>query len=102
MPLFLASLWGGLLNIAGTLVGQVLIALGVSVVSYTGISASLGWLKTQALTAIHGLPADMVGMLAYLGVGEFLSIVTSAMVARLALDGLTAAAGGTMKKFGKS
>ena len=102
MPIFLASLWGGLINIVGTLAGQVLVALGVSVIAYSGISVSLAWLKSQALMAIQGLPADMIGMLAYLGVGEFISIVTSAMVARLALDGLTAAAGGTIKKFVKS
>lgn len=98
MPIFLASLLGGLLNIAGTFAGQMLIGLGVAVVSYTGISVSLGWLKDQALQAIHGLPADMVGMLAYLGIGEYLSIVTSALVARLVLDGLM---GGTIKKFVK-
>lgn len=99
MPRFLASLLGGLLNIAGSFAGQMLIGLGISVVTYSGISVALGWLKDQALQAIHGLPADMVGMLAYLGIGEFLSIVTSAMVARLVLDGMT---GGTMKKFIKS
>lgn len=99
MPVFLASLWGGLINIAGTLAGQVLIALGVSVITYTGVSTSLGWLKSQALTAIQGLPADMVSMLAYIGVGESISIITSAFVARLALDGLVAAGGGTIKRF---
>jgi len=99
MPVFLASLWGGLINIAGTLVGQVLIGLGISVLTYTGVSATLGWAKTQLLTSIQGLPAEVVGMLSAMGVGVFISIVTSAITVRMTLDGLSASGG--IKRFVK-
>lgn len=99
MPVFLASLWGGLLNIAGTLAGQVLIGLGVSVVTFTGVNTTLGWAKTQMLNAIQGLPAEVIGMLSAMGAGVFISIVTSAITVRMTLDGLSAA--GSIKKFVK-
>jgi len=99
MPIFFATLWGAFLNIAASLVGQVLIALAVSVVTYTGVSSTLGWAKTQLLTAIQGLPAEVIGMLSAMGVGVFISIVTSAITVRMTLDGLSAA--GSIKKFVK-
>lgn len=99
MPVFLASLWGGLLNISRALVGQVLIGLGVSVVTFTGVNATLGWAKTQLLNSIQGLPGEVVGMLSAMGVGVFISIVTSAIAVRMTLDGLSAA--GSVKKFVK-
>lgn len=98
MPVFLASLWGGLINIAGTLAGQVLIGLGISVMTYTGLDTTMSWLKDQALTSLNGLPVEAIGMLSAMGVGEAINIITSAMTVRLTLDGLTS---GTIKKWVK-
>lgn len=96
MPAFIAMLLGGLLNIAGSLVGRVLIALGLSVATFSGLSATLSWAKTNVLTSFTSLPPEVVGMLSALGVGEFLSILLSAVAARLLLQGLT---DGSMKKW---
>lgn len=96
MPAFIAMLLGGLLNVAGSLVGRVLIALGMSVVTFTGLSSTLAWARTNVLTAFGSLPPEVVGMLSAMGVGEFLSIILSALAARMLLQGLT---DGTMKKW---
>lgn len=96
MPVVLASLLGGLLAIAGSLVGRVMIALGISVVSYTGLSATLGFVKAQMMGAFAGLPAEMLGLLSYMGVGQFINIITSALLARMVLNGLS---GDTVKKW---
>lgn len=96
MPYFAAAILGGLYNIAGALAGRVLIALGFGVVTYTGVNASLTWLKTQAQTAFAGLPAEALGMMATMKVGESISIIFSAILAKLVLSGLT---GGTMKRL---
>lgn len=96
MPIVLASLLGGLINIAGTIAGRVLIGLGISIITYSGISVGLGFAKDQALSAIHGMPAEYVAMLSYIGMGNFISIISSAMIVRLTLDGLT---DGTVKKW---
>lgn len=96
MPAFIAALMGALINIAGTLVGRVLIALGMSVVTFTGVSTTLTWAKSNAVTALSALPVEVVGMLSSMGVGEFLSILLSALAARMTLQGLT---GGTVKRW---
>ena len=96
MPVFVAAIGGMLINIVGTLVGRVLIALGISVVTYTGVSASLDWLKAGALSALAGLPADMVGLIAYMKVGVCISIITSAIAARAVINGIS---GDSFKKW---
>ena len=96
MPLFIASLLGGLINIAGTLAGQVLIAVGISVVTYTGVDLVLTGLKASALASIQSLPPGLPALLAYLKVGVCINILTSAMAARMTLNGLT---GGTFKRW---
>lgn len=98
MPLFVSFLLGGLLNLAGSLAGKVLIGLGISVVTYTGISSSIDWLKTGAVNAFMGLPANVVGMLSLMHVGSCVSMVFSAVVVKYTLAGL---ASGTMRKWVK-
>lgn len=97
MPSFIAALLGGLINISGYLAGRVLIALGFSSVTYTGFSTSLDWLKGQAVTNLNGLPVDVVSMMSYMKVGVAVSIIVSAMLARMLLDGLSA--GGSISKL---
>lgn len=99
MPAFVAALLGGLVNIAGHLAGRVLIALGFSAITFTGLSLTLDWLKTQAVNALTGLPHDMVQLIAYMKVGESISIILSALATRMVLEGLSA--GGTISKLVK-
>lgn len=96
MPLFVAAILGGLLNITASLVGRVLVSLGIGVVTYTGFSSSIDWLKSQAVSNLQGLGSDVVGMLSVLQVGTSISIIFSAMMARLLLQGLQ---GDTVKKW---
>lgn len=96
MPIFIAALGGMLINLVGTLVGRVLIALGISVVTYTGVNASLEALKMQAISTFSALPPEVYSMLAMMRVGQCISIITSAIAARMLLDGLT---GDTFKRW---
>lgn len=89
MPVFVAAIGGMLINIVGSLVGRVLVALGMAVVTYTGVNASLDALKTQAIQSFAALPPEVFGMLSLMKVGVAISVVTSAIAARLLLDGLT-------------
>ena len=89
MPLFIALLMRGLLWAAGSIVGRVLVRLGIGVATYSGMNATLGWLKTQAVTALQGMPADIVNLMSYMKVGVAISIVCSAIVARAVLNGVT-------------
>jgi hypothetical protein len=96
MPAFIAVLLGGLIQICGSLVGRVLVALGLSVVTYSGMAVSINYLKSQAVSAALGLPPEVVGMLSVLKVGTCISIIFSAMLARLVVTGLN---GDTFKKW---
>lgn len=89
MPVFIAAFGGMLINLVGTLAGRVLVALGIGVATYTGISASLDAIKAQALGAFALLPPEAMGIIGILKVGVCISIVSSAIVARLVLNGLT-------------
>lgn len=97
MPVFIAAIGGMLINIAGSAVAQVLIALGLAVVTYTGVDTVLSTLKAQTLQAFSGLPADLVALLSFLKVGVAISIITSAVAVRMGLQGMT----GAVKRFRK-
>lgn len=96
MPIFIAAIGGMLINIVSTLVGRALVALGFSLVTYTGMSMSMGWIKSQLLAQLNGLPADFLAALAYGGVGVGINIITSAILARMLIDGVS---GDTFKRF---
>jgi ABC-type Co2+ transport system permease subunit len=89
MPIFIAALWGGLIQVCGTLVGRIIVALGISLVTFGGIDTSLTWMKSQITNSFNGLPSQAVGVLSAAGVGAAVAIVISAIAARLALDALT-------------
>lgn len=97
LPAIAAAIGGVLLNIAGSMVGQVLMSLAISVVTYTGVDLVLNRLKAEAISALTGLPADIVGLLSYMQVGVAISIVTSAVAVRMGLNGMD----GAVKRFRK-
>jgi hypothetical protein len=89
MPLFLAALLGGLVQAAGSIVGRVLIALGIGYVSYTGINALLTVIKAQVIAQLAGAPATIVSIMGLLKIDVAVSIIFSALAARLVIQGLT-------------
>ncbi len=96
MPIFIAAIGGMLINLVGTLAGRVLIALGISVVTYTGVSSSLDWMKAGALSAVGGLRAEMFGLSGLMKGGVCISIITSAIAARAVVSGI---GGDSFKKW---
>lgn len=96
MPIFLAALLGGLLSVAGSVVGRVLIALSIGYVSYTGISIGLGAIATEIQGYLTGAPATIVQVMYLFKVDVIVSILVSAITARLVLNGLTS---GTLSRM---
>lgn len=88
MPAIVAALLGGLISITGSLVGRVLVALGISVVTYSGMSTTLTWLRDQAVASLATAPANLVALLSFMKVGVCISIIVSAITARLLINGL--------------
>ena len=91
-----AAILGGLVTVAGSIVGRVLLALGIGYVSYTGLSTGLEFLHAQVVTGLTGLSARSVQVLGLLKVDVCISILFSALTARMVLNGLTS---GALKKM---
>jgi len=96
MPLFIAALIGALVQAAGTLVGKVLLSLGIGYVSYTGVDASITFARDALIQSFNGLPPVALQVAGTMKLGVCVSILTSALVARMTLAGLTS---GSIKKM---
>lgn len=96
MPAILLALGTLLINISTTLVGRVLLSLGMGVATYTGLQGTFDWLQTEAVNNLRLLPPEVVGMLSVMKVGSCISIISSAIGVRMILNGLT---GDTFKRW---
>lgn len=96
MPVFIASLLGGLVTAAGSIVGRVLIALGIGYVSYKGLNGLQEFVKNQVWSNLGALSVDVLQLLSVLQIDTAINIMLSSVAARLVLRGLT---GGTMTKM---
>lgn len=85
---FIAALVGGFVQAAGTMVGRVMIALGFSYVTYSGLDVSFGWIKNQIAAEFGGLPAQALAVLSAARLGSAVAVVMSAIAARMVLAGL--------------
>lgn len=89
MPVFLLSMLGGLATVAGSLVGRVLLSLGIGYVSYKGIGVLLDWLKSQAISNLTSVPIEVLQVIGVAKVDVCVNILFSALAARLVIKGLT-------------
>jgi hypothetical protein len=96
MPVFIGMFRGMLLSLVGGLVGRVLASLGMSLVTFYGMSQAIDFLKGLILQNLSQLPVTVVQLLALMKVGTALSIVFSAMFASMLLNGLNS---DTFKKW---
>lgn len=92
MPIFLLALLGGLGQIAASLVGRVLVALSIGYVTYKGLDILLTLFQDKVfgylLSSGYG---EINAALNMLNIGKCVNVTFSAIVARNALDGLSAA-----------
>jgi hypothetical protein len=84
-----ASLIGGLAQAATSLVGRVLIALGIGYVTYAGLDVLLDFIKTRVFQELLSVDPTIIGIMAVLNVDRAINVVLSAIAARLLLIGLT-------------
>lgn len=97
LPAFLLpSIAGALIAVASSVVGRVLIALGIGVVAYTGINATLGYFSDVFTSAANSTGADVIGIIYLLKLDAVVSIYTAAGLARFAISG---AISGSIKRM---
>jgi len=93
-PLLVPALLGGLASVMGSLVGRVLIALGIGFVTYTGISTGMDAVKVSVVSSVQGLPSDAVGLIGFLWIDKGLTVIFSSVAVSLAMRGI----GGSVKR----
>lgn len=95
MPLILALI-GALVRAVGPLVTQVMLSLGFSFISYTGIDFAITEAKTRALSALSGNGAIFLQFMGVFQIGTAINMIASAYIARTILMGIT---GGKLTKM---
>lgn len=92
MPMFISALWGGLIQLAGSLVGRVLLSLGLGFVEFQGVSALVSSVTDRATAALGGFESASYGtILQWAGFFQFdvhISIIISAIGVKIALNAL--------------
>lgn len=89
MPLILSALLGGLLQIASSMVGRVLLALGFGFVEYAGISLLIDNVKQQATGLIGAVGTSSLAEWAgFFRIDVHLSIILSAIGVKVMLNAL--------------
>ena len=89
MPLAIAMAIGGvLLQLIGSLVGRILVALCLGYVSYQGFDLLLTSFRTLFTSYSAGLPASVLQILGILKMGTCFNIAMSALTIRAVLGGL--------------
>jgi hypothetical protein len=83
-----------LLGLAGPLVVNALIALGVGVLTVGGIDLAVNQAMAWLQTSVGGLPADLASLLAMGGIFQGFGYIGGAISARVAIAGASSA-----KKF---
>lgn len=83
---------GFLVAIAGSLAYRVLAALGIGVITYTGLSAAIGLLASN-VGAAFSAASPVIDLMLYAGFGHVLGITIAAFVTRAAMVSIS--------KFGK-
>lgn len=85
------GLLGGLAQVAGSIAGRVLLALGFGFVTYSGLSVATDFLIAQIKADMNSLPVEVGSFLAYVWVDKAMTMIFSAHAAALAIK----MAGGT-------
>ena len=90
MPWIISVLLGGLIQIVGSLVGRVIVALGFGFVEYVGVSALIDQIKLDAQGYINSVGASSLAAWAgFLRIDVHLSIIISAVGVKVLLSALT-------------
>ncbi len=74
-----------LLSLAGPLVIRALLAIGISTVTFTGVTVALNSLISVAQSSWDGIGSDLLGLAGIAGIPFCIGIITGAMSTRVAM-----------------
>lgn len=93
-PIIWSGIVGALAAGMTSLVGRVVLALGISYVSFQGLDILFSNLASAIQSNMGGIPAELSAWLGILKVQTSINIITTAFTTRLALSAI----GGTIKR----
>lgn len=85
MPLLISALLGGLVQILGSLIGRILLALAIGYVSYKGFDALLTQISGIAKANLNVLPGDVVSFLKWCWVDRGINMIASSYTAAITI-----------------
>jgi hypothetical protein len=89
MPWIISVLLGGLLQLVGSFVGRVVLALGFGYVEYVGISALVDSVKSQASSYIGSVgSSSLADWAGFFRIDVHISIIISAIGVKVLLNAL--------------
>lgn len=92
MPLVVALISGAVSQtVIRALIIRLAVAIGITAVSYTGISVGMTYIVGHIVSSYSGAPASALAFLALCKIPNAINIITSAFASALALKGLSAA-----------
>ena len=74
-----------LLSLVQPMIAKIMLTLGLSVVTITGMEAALGQLKSLFVSSMNSLPADMLNLALYLWIGKAVGVIFGACATKLVL-----------------
>ncbi|APR39377.1 DUF2523 family protein [Paraburkholderia sp. SOS3] len=83
-----------LMSLVGPLLVQAAIAIGVGVLTVTGVDLAVNQALAWVTSGVGGLPSDLANVLALGGVFQGMSYIAGAFTARVAMAGAS-----SMKRF---
>jgi hypothetical protein len=82
------NLTSWILALAPSLIRQILLSLGMGIMTITGISVAWSQVQSAILSDIGSLPASVMGLAGLCGAGDAIGIMLGAIVARVTLAAL--------------
>lgn len=96
----ISGLVGALVAAAATMVGRAVIGMGFAMFTFTGVNTFLSAIFKLIKDQMSGLPDEIVAICSMMQVDVVITMLLSAYAARMLLNGLTSAAGGSIKRWG--
>lgn len=81
----MANFASALFALATPIAKQVLVSLGLGVITYTGLTAALSQINSLIQTNLNGLVPDLAALLGLAGLGQALGILSGAFAFRIGM-----------------
>jgi hypothetical protein len=95
MPLILALI-GALVRAVGPITAQVMLALGFSFISFTGLDLAVNSMRDEAISALSANGALFIDFIGVFQIGTAINMISSAYIGRTILQGIV---GGKLTKM---